>query len=218
MTPGKEESDRDAMTASRLDGVRYRRQPAAHSRRRRSTPGPDPPRSRCDSGSPEWRWPRPLSAGCCSATPIRLCGRGGYWPVRELMPAAIAFSIGGAVLLGYRKARWPAGALLICGLLAGLALLFAGLWWDGMLEHGALAQPAVHRKRHRDGPLPRAVADGIASALPRRTAARKALEGPARRLGRTGRDRDAAERVQLPDHRRSSTSGISGRPWSASAG
>ena len=52
------------------------------------------------------------------------------------MPAAIAFSIGGAVLLGYRKARWPAVVLLICGLLAGLALLFAGLWWDGMLKHG----------------------------------------------------------------------------------
>jgi hypothetical protein len=53
----------------------------------------------------------------------------GYWPVRELMSAAIAFSIGGAALLGYRKARWPAWTLLICGLLAGLALLFAGLWW-----------------------------------------------------------------------------------------
>ena len=62
----------------------------------------------------------------------------GYWPVRELMSAAIAFSIGGAVLLGYRKARWPAGALLICGLLAGLALLFAGLWWDRMLKHGGV--------------------------------------------------------------------------------
>ena len=61
----------------------------------------------------------------------------GYWPVRELMAAAIAFSIGGAVLLGYRKARWPAGALLICGLLAGLALLLAGLWWDRTLKHGA---------------------------------------------------------------------------------
>ena len=67
-------------------------------------------------------------------------GDGGYWPVRELMPAAVAFSIGGAVLLGYRKARWPAGVLLICGLLAGIALLFAGLWWDGMLKHGG-----VHR-------------------------------------------------------------------------
>ena len=51
----------------------------------------------------------------------------GYWPVRELMSAAIAFSFGGAVLLGYHKARWPAGALSICGVLAGLGLLLAGL-------------------------------------------------------------------------------------------
>ena len=65
----------------------------------------------------------------------------GYWAVRELLPAAVAFSIGGAVLLRYRKARWPAATLLICGLLAGLALLFAGLWWDAMLVHGPLAQP-----------------------------------------------------------------------------
>jgi len=61
---------------------------------------------------------------------------GNYWPVRELISAAIAFSIGGAALLGYRKARWPAGTLLICGLLAGLALLLAGLWWNRMLKHG----------------------------------------------------------------------------------
>jgi signal transduction histidine kinase len=61
---------------------------------------------------------------------------GNYWPVRELISAAIAFSIGGAALLGYNKARWPAGTLLICGLLAGIALLFAGLWWNRMLKHG----------------------------------------------------------------------------------
>ena len=65
----------------------------------------------------------------------------GYWPVRELMSAAIAFSIGGAALLGYRKARWPAWTLLICGLLAGLALLFAGLWWDTILKYGGFAEP-----------------------------------------------------------------------------
>jgi hypothetical protein len=65
----------------------------------------------------------------------------GYWAVRELLPAAVAFSIGGAVLLRHRKARWPAGILLICGLLAGLALLSAGLWWDAMLVHGPLAEP-----------------------------------------------------------------------------
>ena len=69
------------------------------------------------------------------------------------MSAAIAFSIGGAVLLGYRKARWPAGTLLICGLLAGLALLLAGLWWDAMLKHGALR------------PSPLFIANGIATDL-----------------------------------------------------
>jgi signal transduction histidine kinase len=77
----------------------------------------------------------------------------GYWPVRELMPAAIAFSIGGAVLLGYRTARWPAGALLVCGLLAGLALLFAGLWWNQTLTHGAFM------------PDPLSIANGIATGL-----------------------------------------------------
>jgi hypothetical protein len=65
----------------------------------------------------------------------------GYWPVRELLPAAIAYSIGGAVLLNYRKARWPASILLICGLLAGLGLLLAGPWWDAMMVAGPLAQP-----------------------------------------------------------------------------
>jgi hypothetical protein len=65
----------------------------------------------------------------------------GYWPVRELMSAAIAFSIGGAALLGYRKARWPAWTLLICGLLAGLAMLFAGLWWDTIFKYGGFAEP-----------------------------------------------------------------------------
>ena len=77
----------------------------------------------------------------------------GYWPVRELLSAAIAFSIGGAVLLGYRKARWPAGTLLICGLLAGIALLFAGLWWHRMLKHGGSI------------PDPLFIANGVATGL-----------------------------------------------------
>ncbi len=76
-----------------------------------------------------------------------------YWPIRQLMAPAIAFSIGGAALLGYRKARWPAGALLICGLLAGIALLFAGLWWDGMLKHGGLM------------PTPLYLANGVTTGL-----------------------------------------------------
>ena len=77
----------------------------------------------------------------------------GYWPVRELMSAAIAFSIGGAVLLGYPKARWPAGTLLICGLLAGIALLFAGHWWHRMLKHGGSI------------PDPLFIANGVATDL-----------------------------------------------------
>jgi signal transduction histidine kinase len=77
----------------------------------------------------------------------------GYWAVRELLPAAIAFSIGGAVLLRYHKARWPAGALLVCGVLAGMALLLAGLWWDGMLKHGGSI------------PSPLFIANGVATDL-----------------------------------------------------
>jgi signal transduction histidine kinase len=78
---------------------------------------------------------------------------GDYWPVRQLMAPAIAFSIGGAVLLGYRKARWPAGALLICGLLAGIALLLAGLWWDRMFKHGGFM------------PNPLFLANGVVTSL-----------------------------------------------------
>ena len=52
-----------------------------------------------------------------------------------------------------RKARWPAGALLICGLLAGFALLLAGLWWDGILKHGSFM------------PNPLFIANGIATGL-----------------------------------------------------
>jgi signal transduction histidine kinase len=76
-----------------------------------------------------------------------------FWPVRQLMAPAVAFSIGGAALLGYRKARWPAGTLLICGLLAGIALLFAGLWWDRLRKHGGVI----------DGPL--YVTNGVATGL-----------------------------------------------------
>ena len=65
-----------------------------------------------------------------------------YWPVRELLSAAVAFSIGGAALLGYRKARWPAAALVICGLLAGFAVLFAGLWLQAAFAFGRLSEVA----------------------------------------------------------------------------
>ncbi|HET9650436.1 MAG TPA: sensor histidine kinase [Microlunatus sp.] len=65
-----------------------------------------------------------------------------YWPVRELLSAAVAFSIGGAALLGYRQARWPAAALVICGLLAGCAVLFAGLWLQAAFAFGRLSDTA----------------------------------------------------------------------------
>ena len=141
MTPGKDRSQRDAMTATRLGRVGVPKttelplaQPVVVARSR--SPG------------------LALRVGLAGVAVVSavvgwvLFGdtnpalwTEGYWPVKELISAAIAFSIGGAVLLRYRKARWPAGALLICGLLAGLALLFAGLWWDAMLVHGPLAQP-----------------------------------------------------------------------------
>ena len=75
------------------------RRPAAHSRRRRSPHGPDPPHSRYVSGSRVWRWPRPSSAGCCSATPILRCGRMATGRCGSSCRRPIAFSIGGAVLL-----------------------------------------------------------------------------------------------------------------------
>jgi hypothetical protein len=122
--PGKDGAQRDAMTASRLGRVGVQGSglalPAA-PRDRRQDPVP------CACAASRAR----RSGGGLSvvgfvlfdgATPAHWTE--GYWAVRELLPAAIAFSIGGAVLLRYRKAWWPAGALLICGLLAGLALLF----------------------------------------------------------------------------------------------
>ena len=141
MTPGKDRSERDAMTASRLGRVAVPEttglplaQPVVVARSR----------------SPALALRFGLAGVAVASAVVGWVLFGdtdpalwtnGYWPVRELMSAAIAFSIGGAVLLRYRKARWPAGTLLICGLLAGLALLFAGLWWDAMMVHGAFAQP-----------------------------------------------------------------------------
>lgn len=64
---------------------------------------------------------------------------GGYWPVREMLSAAVVYTIGGAWLIGYRPARWPAVVLIFSGMLAGLALLFDGLWWNAMMQ----ADPSV---------------------------------------------------------------------------
>ena len=140
MTPGNEGSEREAMTATRL----------GHAVRAPEATGLplDQPVAVARPRSPALAVRFGIAVVAVAAAVVGWVlfgdtdpslwevGDGGYWPVRELMPAAIAFSIGGAVLLGYRKARWPAGVLLICGLLAGIALLFAGLWWDRMLKHG----------------------------------------------------------------------------------
>jgi hypothetical protein len=141
VTPGKDGSDRDAMTAARLGRISVPEviepplaQPAVVARSR--------------SAALALRFGLPALAVASAIVGWVLFGDAnpslwteGYWAVRELLPAAIAFSIGGAVLLRYRKARWPAAVLLICGLLAGLAMLFAGLWWNAMLVHGPLAEP-----------------------------------------------------------------------------
>jgi hypothetical protein len=136
VTPGNEGSERDAMTATKLGRVDA---PEAAGL------SLDEPSVVSRSRSPALAVRFGL-AGVAVASAIVgwvLFGDtdptlwwGDYWPVRQLMAPAVAFSIGGAVLLRYRKARWAAGVLLICGLLAGLALLFAGLWWNGMLKHG----------------------------------------------------------------------------------
>jgi hypothetical protein len=144
VTPGKDGSDRDAMTAARLGRVSV---PEATGL---------PPAAQSavvnKSRSPALALRVGLAGVAVAAAAVGWVLFGdtnpalwteGYWPVRELLPAAIAFSIGGAVLLGYHKARWPASVLLICGLLAGLGILFAGLWWDAMMVHGPLAEPLI---------------------------------------------------------------------------
>jgi signal transduction histidine kinase len=143
VTPGKDGSDRDAMTAARLGRI--------------TVPETTEPPLALPAEGARSRSPVPaLRVGLVGAAVASavvgwvLFGdtnpalwTEGYWPVRELLPAAVAFSIGGALLLRYGKARWPAGVLLICGLMAGLSLLFAGLWWDAMMVHGPLAEPLM---------------------------------------------------------------------------
>ena len=122
--------------------------------------------------------------------------------MRELISAAIAFSIGGAALLGYNKARWPAGHFVDLR----TACRDCPAVRRALVEQNAEARrvlrlrPPLHRERHRDRPFHGALVDGIASALPQRTTAWKALEGSARHFDGTGRDRCAKECVRLPDH------------------
>jgi two-component system NarL family sensor kinase len=140
VTPGNERSERDVMTATRRAAV-----PEAAP-----LPGASQPVvvARWRSPALLWRFGVVGVAVASGLVGWVLFGDTdpdlwtySYWPVRELMSAAIAFSIGGATLLRYRKARWSAWTLLICGLLAGLALLFAGLWWHTIFKYGGFAEP-----------------------------------------------------------------------------
>jgi signal transduction histidine kinase len=63
------------------------------------------------------------------------------YEIHQFLPCAIAFSVAGAILLGYPKARTVAIVMLVSGVLASLALLASGLaialesrgwWWAGL--------------------------------------------------------------------------------------
>ena len=153
MTPGKDGFKRDVMTAARLGRVAL---PGA------TEPPLAEPVVAARSRSPALALRLGIAGVAVASAVVGLVlfgdtnpalWWGDSWPVRQLLSPAIAFSIGGAVLLGYRKALWPAGALMIGGLLAGLALLFAGLWWDQTLKHGAFI------------PNPLFIANGVATGL-----------------------------------------------------
>jgi two-component system, NarL family, sensor kinase len=142
VTPGNKGSERDTMTATRLGPVGTP-----------ETAGPQVDRPVVVARS---SWPArvvrfgiPVAAVASALVGLVLFGDTdpslwgySYWPVRELLSAAVAFSIGGAALLGYRKARWPAFAMVICGLLAGFSVLFAGLWLQAALAFGGLSEVA----------------------------------------------------------------------------
>jgi hypothetical protein len=126
VTPGKDGSERSVMTAARLGPVRA---PGA------TTLSLEPPSTAAKSRSTQLALRFGLAGVAVASAVVGwvLFGDtdpalwwGDYWPVRQLMSPAIAFSIGGAVLLGYRKARWPAGVLLICGRWLGLHCCLPG--------------------------------------------------------------------------------------------
>ncbi len=206
MTPGNEGSEREAMTATRLGQVRA---PEA-------TGLPlDQPVVVARSRSPALAVRFGLAGVAVAAAVVGWVLFGdtdpSLWSWEALLAGAGAHA-GGHRLLNRRRGatRISQGALarrrFVDLRTAGRACpaVCRALVGQNAEARRVHAMIPCSRKRHRDRPLHRALADGIASALPRRTAARKALEGPARRLGRTGRDRDAKECVQLPDHRRSS--------------
>jgi signal transduction histidine kinase len=140
VTPGNERSERDVMTATRRAAV-PEAAPLPLASRPVVVPRARPPALALRFGLAGVAVASGLVGWVLFGDTDPDLWTNGYWPVRELMSATIAFSIGGAALLGYRKARWPAWTLLICGMLAGLALLFAGLWWDTISKYGGFAEP-----------------------------------------------------------------------------
>jgi two-component system, NarL family, sensor kinase len=68
------------------------------------------------------------------------------WLVKEVLPGTIIFSVAGAVLLAYPKARAVGIVLLACGCVGSLYLLTCGLWYlstYGAVPYGPLLAAAI---------------------------------------------------------------------------
>ncbi|HET9874113.1 MAG TPA: ATP-binding protein [Propionibacteriaceae bacterium] len=69
------------------------------------------------------------------------------WLVKEVLPGTITFSVAGAVLLGYPKARAVGIVLLASGCVGSLYLLTCGLWYlstYGAVPYGPLLTAAIN--------------------------------------------------------------------------
>ena len=164
-TPGKDGSDRDAMTAFRLGRVAVPRA---------TEPSLAQPAVVARSRSPALALRLGLAGVAVASAVVRLVlfdeadpalWVPGYWPVRELLSAAIAFS---SVARYSSKSQ---GALARRGLIdlrtACRVQPAVGRALVGRTDGGWRARrAAVGDEWHCDRPLPWTVADGAASALP----------------------------------------------------
>jgi two-component system NarL family sensor kinase len=69
------------------------------------------------------------------------------WLVKEVLPGTIIFSVAGAVLLAYPKARAVGIVLLACGCVGSLYLLMCGFWYlstYGAVPYGPLLTAAIN--------------------------------------------------------------------------
>ena len=69
------------------------------------------------------------------------------WLVKEVLPGTIIFSVAGAVLLAYPKARAVGIVLLACGCVGSLYLLACGLWYlstYGAVPYGPLLTAIIN--------------------------------------------------------------------------